>query len=167
MRLYLVFAVCLALTGAAWAEMPEKAQNVSQEYGPAPVLPKPDKSLVPTLHIAKAHPWAADAAPQAAPGTTVSAVARGLKHPRWLYVLPNGDILVAESDAPPKPEDAKGISGEVHKLVMKHAGSGTEPSANQITLLRDPAGDGKGRGLGELLPGTAGVGRVPLSALIS
>ena len=142
MRPYLVAAVCLALIGAARGEMPENAQIVSQEYGPAPALPKPDKALVPTLHIAKAQPWAADAAPQAAPGTEVSAVARGLKHPRWLYVLPNGDILVAESDAPPKPEDAKGISGEVHKLVMKHAGSGTDPSANRITLLRDPGGDG-------------------------
>ena len=81
--------------------------------------------------------------PLPAPGTRVAAVARDLQHPRWLYVLPNGDILVAESDAPPKPEDAKGISGKVHKLVMKRAGSGTLPSANQITLLRDTAGDGR------------------------
>jgi glucose/arabinose dehydrogenase len=80
--------------------------------------------------------------PRAARGTRVSAVARGLSHPRWLYVLPNGDILVAESDTPSKPDDARGIRGKVQKLVQKHAGSGAEPSANQITLLRD----GNGRG---------------------
>jgi glucose/arabinose dehydrogenase len=57
-------------------------------------------------------------------------------------VLPNGDVLVAESDAPPKPDDAKGISGAIHKAVMKHAGSGDKPSANQITVLRDSQGDG-------------------------
>ncbi|HEV2701128.1 MAG TPA: sorbosone dehydrogenase family protein [Steroidobacteraceae bacterium] len=118
------------------------AQNAPQEYGPHPVLPPPQKKLIPTLHIAKAKPWAGDAMPQPAAGTTVSALARGLKHPRWLYVLPDGDILVAESDAPPKPEDSKGISGKVHKLVMKRAGSGTNPSADEITLLRDKEGNG-------------------------
>jgi glucose/arabinose dehydrogenase len=81
--------------------------------------------------------------PRAASGTHVSAVARGLQHPRWLYVLPNGDILVAESDTPPKPDDARGIRGKVQKLVQKHAGSGTLPSANQITLLRDRSGRGE------------------------
>jgi glucose/arabinose dehydrogenase len=81
--------------------------------------------------------------PHAASGTHVSAVARGLHHPRWLYVLPNGDILVAESDTPPKPDDARGIRGKVQKLVQKHAGSGTLPSANQITLLRDRNGRGE------------------------
>jgi len=140
MRPYLLFILFLALTTPGLAQ--RSAENASQEYGPAPTLPEPEMSLVPTLHIAKAKPWVPDAAPQAAPGTTVSAVARGLKHPRWLYVLPDGDILIAESDAPPKPQDAKGISGKVHKLVMKRAGSGTEPSANQITLLRDPSGNG-------------------------
>ena len=81
--------------------------------------------------------------PLGALGTRVSAVARGLSHPRWLYVLPNGDILVAESDTPSKPDDARGIRGKVQKLVQKHAGSGAEPSANQITLLRDRSGRGE------------------------
>jgi len=81
--------------------------------------------------------------PRAARGTRVSAVARGLSHPRWLYVLPNGDILVAESDTPSKPDDARGIRGKVQKLVQKHAGSGAEPSANRITLLRDRSGRGE------------------------
>ncbi len=118
-------------------------QSTDGEYGPTPVLPAPEKSLLPTLNIAKAKPWSQGAMPTAASGLRVSAVARDLEHPRWLYVLPNGDILVAESEAPPKPDDAKGVSGEVHKLVMKRAGSGEKPSANRITLLRDIAGDGK------------------------
>jgi glucose/arabinose dehydrogenase len=113
------------------------------EYGPSPVLAPPDESLIPTLHVAKAKPWEGQAMPRAARGTRVSVVARGLRHPRWLYVLPNGDILVAESDTPSKPDDARGIRGEVQKLVQKHAGSGAEPSANRITLLRDRSGRGE------------------------
>jgi glucose/arabinose dehydrogenase len=98
------------------------------------------KKLIPIVNIAKAKGWAEGAVPHAAPGTVVTAFARDLQHPRWLYVLPNSDVLVAESDAPPKPDDAKGISGEVHKLVMKRAGSGARPSANRITLLRSAGG---------------------------
>src|SRR5580658_5269952 len=111
------------------------------EYGPHPVLPAPDKHLIPTLHVAKAEPWKGDAMPRAAPGLKVAAVARGLQHPRWLYVLPNGDVLVAESEAPPKPDDSKGISGKIHAEAMKRAGSGTHSSANRITLLRYVGGD--------------------------
>jgi glucose/arabinose dehydrogenase len=81
------------------------------------------------------------ARPQAAPGTRVAAFARDLDHPRWLYVLPNGDVLVAETNAPPKPDDAQGIRGWLMGLVMKRAGAGV-PSANRITLLRDTDGDG-------------------------
>ena len=81
------------------------------------------------------------AQPTAVSGLAVHAFATGLSHPRWLYVLPNGDILVAESDGPPRPEDAKGVKGLVYRLVQKRAGSGT-PSANRITLLRDTTGTG-------------------------
>jgi glucose/arabinose dehydrogenase len=86
--------------------------------------------------------WPEGGKPIAAPGARVEAYARDLDHPRWLYVLPNGDVLVAESDAPPKPDDAKGIRGKIQKQVMKRAGSGSRPSANRITLLRDTRGDG-------------------------
>jgi glucose/arabinose dehydrogenase len=79
--------------------------------------------------------------PVAAAGLAVNAYATGLEHPRWLHVLPNGDVLVAESNAPPKPDDGKGIKGWFMKKVMKRAGAGT-PSANRITLLRDADGDG-------------------------
>ena len=72
---------------------------------------------------------------------TVNAFASGLDHPRTVYVLPNGDVLVAETNAPPKPDDGKGIKGMVMKAVMKKAGAGV-PSANRITLLRDADGDG-------------------------
>lgn len=79
--------------------------------------------------------------PVAAAGTRIAAFASGLDHPRWLYVLPNGDVLVAETNAPPRPDDANGIKDWVMGLVMKRAGART-PSANRITLLRDSDGDG-------------------------
>jgi glucose/arabinose dehydrogenase len=77
----------------------------------------------------------------AAAGTTVAAFARGLDHPRWLYVLPNGDVLVAETNAPPRPDASKGLKGWFFKRFQKKAG-GAVPSANRITLLRDRDGDG-------------------------
>ena len=109
--------------------------------GPNPNLPAPIKALLPTVNIAPAQGWAADAKPLAAPGTSVNAFAAGLDHPRWLYVLPNGDVLVAESNAPPRPDDASGLKGWIMKFMMKRAGAGV-PSANRITLLRDADGDG-------------------------
>jgi glucose/arabinose dehydrogenase len=109
--------------------------------GPSPTLPEPHTSLIPTLNIAPAKGWAAGVTPVAAPGLAVNEFAGGLEHPRWLAVLPNGDVLVAETNAPPKPEDGKGIRGWVQKQVMKRAGSIT-PSANRITLLRDSKGIG-------------------------
>ena len=127
--------LALGITTAVW---PRQASET--EYGPTPSLGAPEKSLLSTVHTAKAIGWPAGGRPTAAAGTQVTALARDLDHPRWLYVLPNGDVLVAESDAPPKPDDAKGITGRVRKLVMKRAGSGTRPSADRITLLRDTGG---------------------------
>jgi glucose/arabinose dehydrogenase len=114
---------------------------MSAGTGPSPALPPPHETLLPTLNIAPAKGWAADVTPIAAPGLAVNEFAGGLDHPRWLAVLPNGDVLVAETNAPPKPEDSKGIRGWVQKLVMSRAGSRT-PSANRITLLRDTKGTG-------------------------
>ncbi len=110
-------------------------------YGPNPTLPAPQDALIPTVHIADAHGWPMGQTPQVASGLQINAFASGLDHPRWLYTLPNGDVLVAETDAPPKPEDGKGLRGWVMGLVMKKAGSG-HPSANRITLLRDTDADG-------------------------
>ncbi len=109
--------------------------------GPDPELPPPDKSLIPTINIAPAVGWPGGGTPLAAAGTRVVAFADGLEHPRWLYVLPNGDVLVAETAGPDRPEDGKGIKGFFMKLAMKRAGSAV-PSANRITLLRDVDGDG-------------------------
>lgn len=129
----------LAMSLAACGEM--ATLPISSGFGPQPTLPPPQPTLIPTVNIAPAKGWPTGATPLAAPGTRVVAFASGLDHPRWLYVLPNGDVLVAESNAPPKPEGSKGIKGWVMGLVMKRAGA-TVPSANRITLLRDTDGDG-------------------------
>ena len=110
-------------------------------FGATPQLPPPTRTLIPTVNIAPAKGWPPGGKPVAAQGTTVGAFAAGLDHPRWLYVLPNGDVLVAETNAPPKPEGGNGIRGWIMKRVMKKAGAGV-PSANRITLLRDADGDG-------------------------
>ena len=115
--------------------------SVADGMGSAPRLPPPHKSFLPTVHIAPAKGWSDGAKPLAAAGTSVNGYAFGLDHPRWLYVLPNGDVLVAETNAPPKPEDGKGIRGFVMKQVMTRAGART-PSANRITLLRGLKADG-------------------------
>ena len=109
-------------------------------YGPTPTLPEPHKTLLPTINVAPAIGWPEGGKPTAAPGTQVQAFARGLDHPRWLYVLPNGDVLVAESNAP-KREGFPGIKNWIAGLFMKKAGAGV-PSADRITLLRDADGDG-------------------------
>jgi glucose/arabinose dehydrogenase len=109
--------------------------------GPAPVLPPPASTLIPTVNVATAVGWPAGAQPQSVVGTRVAAFARDLEHPRWLLVLPNGDVLVAETNAPPKPDDGAGIKGWLMGLFMQRAGAGVA-SANRITLLRDTNGDG-------------------------
>src|SRR6185503_1421888 len=114
---------------------------VQAGMGKDPSLPPPHHTWLPTIHIATAKGWPEGGKPAPAAGLQVNAYATGLDHPRWLYVLPNGDVLVAETNAPPKPEDRKGVRGWVMTQVMKRAGAGT-PSANRITLLRDADGDG-------------------------
>ncbi|MDQ3195566.1 MAG: sorbosone dehydrogenase family protein [Pseudomonadota bacterium] len=114
---------------------------VEAGIGAEPRLPAPNPSLIPVVNIAPAIGWAQGEKPTAAAGFVVNAYASGFDHPRWLHVLPNGDVLVAETNAPPRPEDGKGIKGWVMGLVMKRAGAAV-PSANRITLLRDADGDG-------------------------
>jgi glucose/arabinose dehydrogenase len=114
---------------------------VSDGFGPSPQLPEPQTSLFPTVNVVTAKGWSPGATPQAAKGLKVVAFANGLDHPRWLHVLPNGDVLVAETNAPPRPDDAKGIKGWFFKRYQKKAG-GAVPSADRITLLHDADGDG-------------------------
>lgn len=109
--------------------------------GSTPTLAPPQSSLVPTVSVAKAVGWPAGMTPVAPAGLTVRAFATGLDHPRWLYTLPNGDVLVAESNAPPKPDEGFSFTGFFMKLFMSKAGA-TTPSADRITLLRDVDGDG-------------------------
>jgi glucose/arabinose dehydrogenase len=120
---------------------PQDTVTAEQSYGASPSLPAPQTSLIPTVNVAKATGWPSGAKPTAASGLAVNAFATGLDHPRTVYVLPNGDVLAAESNAPPKPDDSKGIRGWAQKFVQKWAGAATQ-SANRITLLRDSDGDG-------------------------
>jgi glucose/arabinose dehydrogenase len=138
-RLLLVCACTAAAIALAACTTPSPGPDPG--VGPAPQLPPPTSALVPTVEVADVVGWPPGATPTAPPGLAVKAFASGLDHPRWLYVLPNGDVLVAETNAPPKPDDGKGFEGAVMKLFMKKAGAGT-PSANRITLLRDTNGDG-------------------------
>ena len=116
--------------------------SVAEGTGPSPKLPAPTKTLLPTINIADATGWPEGAAPTPVQGLAVRSFAAGLDHPRWLYVLPNGDVLVAETAAPPKPKGMDGgIRGWFMKMFMKKAGSAV-PSANRISLLRDADGDG-------------------------
>ena len=130
----------LALTLAACNEKADVP--IEQGYGPQPTLPEPKSSWIPTINIAIANRWPMGERPTAADGFSVAALASGLDHPRTLFVLPNGDVLVTETNAPAKPDDGNGIRGWVQKKVMSRAGANT-PSANRITLLRDADGDGK------------------------
>jgi len=132
-----VVVAALSMAGCAEpARLP-----VSAGIGPDPVLPPPSTSLIPLINVVTAKGWPVNGRPVVAEGLAVTAFARGLDHPRWLYVLPNGDVLVAETNAPKRPDDNKGIRGWFFKRFQKKAGGAT-PTANRITLLRDSDGDG-------------------------
>ena len=122
---------------ASVAALPEVAT-----FGSQPTLPAPTHALIPTLNIAPAVGWPQGTAPVPAAGLAVSAYATGLDHPRWLYVLPNGDLLVAETNAPVKHDADSGLKGWIMQRVIKTAGAAV-PSADRITLLRDADHDGR------------------------
>ena len=136
-----LLAICtLAVSGA---HRPAAAAELAAAagMGPSPTLPAPHKQLVPTLKIAPAIGWPSGAKPRTSAGLSVAAFAGQLDHPRWIYVLPNGDVLVAETNAPVRPDDGKGPKAWVTRQFMKKAGA-SAPSANRIILLRDTDGDG-------------------------
>lgn len=128
--------LALALSGCSQpAKLPESAG-----YGPNPDLSSYQTGVLPTVNVAKAVGWQEGKKPVSAPGTNVVAFAKDLQHPRWLYELPNGDILVAETN---HHEKSKGfdLKGWIAGIFMKDGGAGAE-SFNRITLLRDTDGDG-------------------------
>src|SRR6478609_8878718 len=110
--------------------------------GPNPTIPPPNTTLIPTVNIAAAKGWPEGTQPTPASDLAVNAYATGLDHPRWLYVLPNGDVLVAETNGPHRPDDGKGIKAWVTGLFQKYAGARV-PSPNRITLLRGLKSDGR------------------------
>lgn len=131
-----------SVTGTA----PTPGVPAAPGVGPSPKLAAPAKRMIPTVNIAPAEGWPQGTMPRAPAGFKVTALATGLDHPRWVYTLPNGDVLVAESNKPAPKEGAKnvhaeGVRGKAMGLVMKRAGAGV-PSADRITLLRDANGDG-------------------------
>jgi glucose/arabinose dehydrogenase len=145
MNFSVLAGVRLALTGTViWlvsACGSSATLPISAGIGPTPTLPDPQHSLIPLVNVAAVNRWPAGMRPHTAEGTTVAAFADGLDHPRWLYVLPNGDVLVAETNAPTRPDDGKGIKGWFFRRFQKKGG-GNVPSPDRITLLRDTNGDG-------------------------
>ena len=110
-----MLAACLIVVVAGCGEqatLPESAGT-----GPTPVLPPPHPTLIPTVNIAPAVGWPAGAAPTPAPGLGVGAYATGLDHPRWLHVLPNGDVLVAETNTPHFDNGPGGLKAWIAKHV--------------------------------------------------
>jgi glucose/arabinose dehydrogenase len=138
-RLCLAVGVALALAACATPGSDDPFAG----FGPNPPLPSPRSSLIPQIGVPSVVGWPAGAAPRTPPGFTVTRYAEGLDHPRWLYVLPNGDVLAAESAGPPSQGNKmrKGIRGWFQARLMKKVKSAV-PSANRITLLRDADGDG-------------------------
>jgi glucose/arabinose dehydrogenase len=135
MRIAAVSLLTLALASCDAAELPEQ-----ETQGPHPQIPAPSDALIPAINIAPAGSWQHGRTPAAAPGLAVNAFAAGLDHPRWLYVLPNGDVLVAETNTP-NQGGPRGFKGWVMVWAMNLAGAGV-PSPNRIILLRDADGDG-------------------------
>lgn len=131
--------LAIALLGAM--SVNALAQQYAPGFGPNPKLPAPEKSLIPTMNIAPAQPWPQGTRPTPAAGLVATAYGTGLDHPRWLYVLPNGDVLVAESNKPKNAPAESGVRAKVQGMVQKEAGAGVE-SPNRIILLRGIGANG-------------------------
>ena len=141
-RILIGLALVLVVAGALYllfAQPDDARLSVAAVSGRRPDITPPRSQVWPTFRIAKAVGWPQGRMPTPAPGLRVNAFATGLDHPRWLYRLPNGDVLVAESDSPPR--SGGGITGWVMGLMMSKAGAGG-PSPDRIVLLRDADHDG-------------------------
>jgi glucose/arabinose dehydrogenase len=146
------FAKVVALIGGA-ALVVRKIQGVPQEaaWGLAPAIPdaKP-QGAIPTLKMPSARGWSEGQLPVAAPGLTVNAFATGLDHPRWIETLPNGDVLIAESNQIAGPP--RSVFHYAMQATMRRADA-LGVSANRITLLRDRDGDGVAEVRGAFMEG--------------
>ena len=137
LKAFLVTIVSVSGGSVLRAESPSTGIGIGQN----PQLPEPEHAIFPTVKIAPAVGWSGTRQPAAADELAVAEYAANLDHPRWLYVLPNGDVLVAETNAPPRPDDGHGIKAWLMRFMMRRAGAGVK-SANRISLLRDADGDG-------------------------
>jgi glucose/arabinose dehydrogenase len=143
LALLAVLVIGIVAVGAVFLSSREEAKvAIEDQYGPDPKLPEPDPRILPTVHQAEAVPWKEGEMPKPAQGYAVNEFSDGLDHPRWLHVLPNGDVLVAESNKPPQEESSVSIRRWVAQKIMGSAGSNA-PSANRISILRDADGDGE------------------------
>jgi glucose/arabinose dehydrogenase len=143
LALLAVLVIGIVAVGAVFLSSREEAKvAIEDQYGPDPKLPEPDPRILPTVHQAEAEPWRQGEMPKPAEGYAVNQFADGLDHPRWLLVLPNGDVLVAESNKPPQEESSVSIRRWVAQKIMGSAGANA-PSANRISILRDADGDGE------------------------
>jgi glucose/arabinose dehydrogenase len=147
----IVLAALTAASCGATARLP-----VASGIGPQPALPPPDSSMIPTMELVSAKGWSGGETPVAAQGSRVAPFARGLDHPRWVYVLPNGDVLVAETNAPPRPEDAKGSGYKVIFVPFKDG----KPVGNPVDVLTGfvkENGDAMGRPVGVAIDKNGGL----------
>lgn len=147
----ILITIALAAGGIWFAARPDVAQlTLEQMQGRAPEVFEMRQENVPTVKIAEIKGWKAGETPVAAKGLTVTEFASDLDHPRWVYQLPNGDVLVAEATTPARP--TQGVMDRITRQMMKKA-NGADKSANRITLLRDADGDGKAEFRSVLLEG--------------
>ena len=112
---------------------------IDEVTGTDPTLQEAEAETFPTVAIADPVGWADGEAPEAAEGLAVNRFAEGLDHPRTVYALPNGDILVSLTRSP--NQGGGGLMGWIANKLMTKAGA-NGPSANQVVLLRDADGDG-------------------------
>jgi glucose/arabinose dehydrogenase len=136
-------APCTALVLTPLAASADEPFDIQSQVGPNPVLPDIQQYLFPPMHLSSVVGWKNGEKPTVAPGLKIEALATDLQHPRSLYTLPNGDVLVVESKAPPpqpitRPKDI--VMRFIEKMVT--SGGDTGPS-NRITLLRYDAAGGK------------------------
>jgi glucose/arabinose dehydrogenase len=138
----LVLAVLVAGIGW-WIVRGDPAEHsVAQVSGTDPLIVAPDAQTIPTVEVAAPVGWAEGQAPKAAAGLVVNRFAEGLEHPRVVYAMPNGDILVAESNAPGRVvTGGNAITNWIAGLLFSRAGASV-PSPDKLVLLRDADGDG-------------------------